>query len=177
MGLDMYLLKAPRIGLSVNDMLLVDIAVGRYIKSEKDLERIDLEYITQVKGANRLKPYIHEEGLYHVYYSVFEEIFYWRKANAIHRWFVNNVQDGVDDCGYYEVTKEQLQTLKDLVDLTLENMFDAPNLLPTMEGFFFGGQEYDEYYINYLKETSGIIRKILKNTDFKKEMIIYTSSW
>ena len=56
-------------------------------------------------------------------------------------------------------------------------MFDAPNLLPTMEGFFVGGQEYDEYYINYLKGTSGIIRKVLKNTDFEKEMIIYTSSW
>ena len=23
----------------------------------------------------------------------------WRKANAIHKWFVDNVQDGVDDCG------------------------------------------------------------------------------
>ena len=27
-----------------------------------------------------------------------EEVGYWRKANAIHKWFVDNVQDGNDDC-------------------------------------------------------------------------------
>ena len=37
-----------------------------------------------------------------------EEVGYWRKANQIHKWFVDNVQDGVDDCGEYKVTKEQL---------------------------------------------------------------------
>lgn len=36
---------------------------------------------------------------------------YWRKANAIHQWFVNNVQNGEDDCGYYEVGGEQLEEL------------------------------------------------------------------
>ena len=25
---------------------------------------------------------------------------YWRKANAIHSWFVENCQDGVDECQY-----------------------------------------------------------------------------
>ena len=42
------------------------------------------------------------------------EIIYWRKANAIHKWFVENVQEGVDDCGEYEVTVEQLTELRDL---------------------------------------------------------------
>ena len=36
---------------------------------------------------------------------------YWRKANHIHNWFVNNVQDGEDDCGVYEVDVEQLAEL------------------------------------------------------------------
>ena len=45
-------------------------------------------------------------------YDVFEQVGYWRKANAIHRWFVQNVQDGVDDCGTYIVTREQLEQLK-----------------------------------------------------------------
>jgi len=26
---------------------------------------------------------------------------YWRKANQIHNWFVENVKDGVDNCGNY----------------------------------------------------------------------------
>lgn len=41
----------------------------------------------------------------------FNEVAYWRKANQIHNWFVENVQDGIDDCGYYEVSRQQLQEL------------------------------------------------------------------
>ena len=35
--------------------------------------------------------------------SVRYRVAYWRKANAIHKWFVDHVQDGVDDCGEYYV--------------------------------------------------------------------------
>jgi len=35
----------------------------------------------------------------------------WRKTNAVHRWFVENVQDGIDDCKEYYVEREQLETL------------------------------------------------------------------
>ena len=38
---------------------------------------------------------------------------YWRKANQIHRWFVENVQKGIDDCGYYRVSLKQLLALRD----------------------------------------------------------------
>ena len=37
---------------------------------------------------------------------------YWRKANAIHDWFVRNVQDGVDECQRSPVTIEQLDELR-----------------------------------------------------------------
>ena len=50
-------------------------------------------------------------------YGAQEVIFrvaYWRKANAIHQWFVENVQDGTDDCGEYHVSREQLEELLDL---------------------------------------------------------------
>lgn len=30
--------------------------------------------------------------------EITEEVGYWRKANAIHGWFVDNVQKGNDDC-------------------------------------------------------------------------------
>jgi len=39
------------------------------------------------------------------------EVAYWRKANAIHGWFVNNVQNGIDDCQESIVTREQLNEL------------------------------------------------------------------
>ena len=38
---------------------------------------------------------------------------HWRKANEIHNWFVENVQDGIDDCDYHhEVTEEMLELLR-----------------------------------------------------------------
>lgn len=46
--------------------------------------------------------------------SLEKEHIYWRKANAIHKWFVRNVQSGNDDCGTYLVSKE---ILKELVDI------------------------------------------------------------
>lgn len=41
----------------------------------------------------------------------FKEVAYWRKANQIHKWFVDNIQNGVDDCDNYQVSKENLEEL------------------------------------------------------------------
>lgn len=53
------------------------------------------------------------------YYQMFTvriPIFYWRKANAIHAWFVKNVQDGADDCREYPVTRSQLGRLRSICE-------------------------------------------------------------
>ena len=50
---------------------------------------------------------------------IIEGVAYWRKANAIHRWFVENVQDGNDDCRSYPVHREQLTQLRDVCDKVL----------------------------------------------------------
>lgn len=39
------------------------------------------------------------------------EVGYWRKANAIHRWFVDNVQNGVDECQESWVSRDKLKDL------------------------------------------------------------------
>ena len=49
-----------------------------------------------------------------------EEAVYWRKANQIHKWFVDNIQNGVDDCGEYYVSKENLEALLK----TINNLFE-----------------------------------------------------
>lgn len=51
---------------------------------------------------------------------IIQEVGYWRKANAIHKWFVDNVQKGVDDCKPYYVEKDDLETLKALCLKALE---------------------------------------------------------
>lgn len=49
-----------------------------------------------------------------------EEVMYWCKANHIHGWFVNNVQDGLDDCKTYYVDEEVLRVLLSTCDKVIE---------------------------------------------------------
>lgn len=113
--------------------------------------------------------------------SVKEEIGYWRKANHIHQWFVNNIQDSKDDCDEYYVNLQDLIKLKDdclkvLNDRTPEN---AQAILPTQEGFFFGDTSYDEHYYSVTENTVKIIDSIMDD-DFDETLtsiIIYQSSW
>lgn len=135
------------------------------------------------------------------------QIGYWRKANAIHRWFVENVQDGNDDCGEYEVSADQLRELLELCrkvlesaklvkgqvwngtrftaekgreeifgdGLTIEDSTTAEDLLPTTSGFFFGSTNYDQYYLDDIRETVRIIESALE--DFGDSAFYYSSSW
>jgi hypothetical protein len=108
--------------------------------------------------------------------SVQVQVAYWRKANQIHKWFVDHVQDGNDDCEEYRVTRDQLQLLVDNCKLVLMNKEEAKTLLPRQEGFFFGSYEYDEYYWYDIQDTIEQLEKILKeypeDWDFQ-----YQSSW
>ncbi len=104
------------------------------------------------------------------------KIGYWRKANHIHKWFVDNVQEGVDDCGEYYVTREKLRELLNAVDQALKS--DHPeNILPTQSGFFFGGTEYDGYYKQSLQHTKEIIEKFMALPNKNKYDLYYHSSW
>lgn len=107
------------------------------------------------------------------------EIGYWRKANAIHKWFVDNVQEGKDDCGEYHVSKEQMEHLLNDVNAVLEKKEKAAELLPTTGGFFFGGRDYDEYYFKDLGHTKEVLEKALaiKVPKWVWEHFEYTSSW
>jgi hypothetical protein len=55
-------------------------------------------------------------------------VVYWRKANAIHLWFVAHCQNAVDDCGNYDVEDEQLTELVELC----RKVLDASKLVPDM---------------------------------------------
>ena len=105
--------------------------------------------------------------------EISEQVCYWRKANQIHNWFVKNVQDGTDDCGEYEVSTDQLESLINDCKLILADHSLAKEILPTQDDFFFGGTEYDEYYFQDLENTVKELTPLLKETgDF-----YYRSSW
>jgi hypothetical protein len=102
---------------------------------------------------------------------------YWRKANHIHKWFVDNVQNGVDNCREHLVTTEELEKLLELVNEVLRNRDKAQELLPTSNGFFFGSDSYGEGYFDDLIQTKAIIENVLSIDDFNRYDIYYQSSW
>lgn len=53
----------------------------------------------------------------------------------------------------------------------------AQELLPTKSGFFYGSTEYDEHYIEDLKETIDQIDRVLETTNFDEEEICYSAWW
>lgn len=115
--------------------------------------------------------------------EITEQFGYWRKANAIHKWFVDNVQDGVDDCKEYYVDEDDLKRLLDTCKKVKENHDLASELLPTTRGFFFGSVEYDEYYFMDIDETIEILEKALKDIEEDENKgldgysYFYSSSW
>lgn len=105
------------------------------------------------------------------------ELGYWRKANHIHKWFVDNVQNGVDDCGDYYATKKDLESLLLVCEQVMEDRSKAASLLPTQQGFFFGGQEYDDWYYDDVQSTVDIVKKALEFYDEKTVDLYYHASW
>lgn len=131
--------------------------------------------------------------------SICYEIICWRKANAIHRWFVENIQDGKDDCEYYSVSidelKSFLKTLKRVEeikleiikehgsikkDISLRHKDELSRILPPQEGFFFGNAEYGEWYFEDVSSTIVELEKEFKFIDENNKLEIeyeYSSSW
>ncbi len=105
---------------------------------------------------------------------IVEQVAYWRRANQIHRWFVENVQDGNDDCGHYSVGSDQLVELLGRCKSVLADHSVAEEILPTMYGFFFGSTKYDDDYFADLSETVAMLEPLLSDSDSYFE---YHSSW
>ena len=107
----------------------------------------------------------------------------WRKANAIHQWFVENVQEGKDDCREYYVSEDKLKELLDICNQIKANPTLAPELLPTRGGFFFGSTDYDEYYWGDIDLTISIIenaiqdKETINDKEYIRGEIYYSSSW
>ena len=135
-----------------------------YVKNWNHMRYEEKHQVT-VKLNKKKHPYIKKELIC----NVDEEIGYWRKANFIHRWFVDNVQNGVDDCKEYYVDIEQLQELYDLCVQVKKSPEMAAETLPTQSGFFFGDTAYDEYYLEDLEKTIKILKPILK---LDKELVV-----
>lgn len=182
MGLDMYLSKHT------------------YVKNWAHMKD-DEKHKVVVKKGGKLRKDIKPERVSYIV----EEVAYWRKANAIHKWFVDHVQDGVDNCQTSYVSTEQLSELVDLCRKVLSTVETVPGdvtngvqwtpdggavkltepgqviaqpgiaseILPTTAGFFFGSTDYDQYYLDDLRDTIRQIEPLLK----EEGEFYYHASW
>lgn len=167
MGLDMYLTKEIYIGANYehnNVRGKIELTTG----PDNAPVKVDVSRVSEIT----------------------EHVGYWRKANAIHNWFVQNVQDGVDECQKSWVSYEQLQELKcgcETVLLILDSsdpisieedykkwdpcILENIDMQPT-EGFFFGGTAIDSWFYQGMEDTI----KIIESLD-KDGVYYYQTSW
>lgn len=217
MGLDMYLNKAKRIdNATIHQIAAIDKYYSwlergeeyKYYSMERycgtDISEVDMNLAAKYKSEYIRRYSYWDTDKEYGYNAIFQNIAYWRKANQIHSWFVKNVQSNEDDCGSYDVTKEQLEKLLDvcekvkasseLVDgmvingytlsgpcyksgKVIKNPEVAIELLPTQSGFFFGNTDYNEWYLEDIEDTIKLLKRILKETDFDNWIVFYHSSW
>jgi len=100
---------------------------------------------------------------------------YWRKANQIHKWFVDNIQGGEDNCSSYYVSKDKLSELLALAKRAYSEK--DPSLLPPLEGFFFGSTDINEWYWNDLDTTIQQLERVLSLPNLNELDLEYQSSW
>lgn len=105
----------------------------------------------------------------------YEEVAYWRKANQIREWFNNKI--GVENCQHSEVSKELLEELVEDCKKVLADHDLAEELLPTSSGFFFGSQNYDEWYYGDLEQTVEMVERVIAETDWETEEVLYYEWW
>lgn len=128
---------------------------------------------------------------------------YWRKANQIHGWFVDNCQGGEDNCEEYWVSRDKLIELRDLCATILSQVEveqgqvpngysyspagkqylpvegrviknpDVCEDLPPCEGFFFGSDHLGEWYLQDLEHTVKMLTEILDNPVLTKDWDFY----
>ena len=181
MGLDMYLYRRTYVG---NQYRKPENKVQVIIpENDESWSFIDKKFFNQDKIA-----------------YIMEEVAYWRKANSIHNFFVEEVQDGIDNCEEHYVEMEVLQRLINFCKEDIKKIESQPyttetyidffskekveykkydvdteslNLQPT-QGFFFGSYDIDEFYVDTLKETIEMISPLLED---KRNSYFYRSSW
>lgn len=218
MGLDMYLDRYPRYkGYTPRELAEISHWYNYYAGKESLEDFCEANHVRVPSEEDKkvLDSFLHttysewDNEHKHPYKELYDNVAYWRKANAIHKWFVENVQDGEDDCDMHdEVTEQKLTELRDkckrildetvLVQGKVENgktlkgnrwvsnyedglVVVNPEVcekeLPSTSGFFFGGTDYNQWYIEDIKHTYEVCEKLLKETDFEKQMLYYCSSW
>jgi len=123
----------------------------------------------------------------HIYgFSAKVTLGYWRKAWPIHRWFVENVQNGNDDCGEYRVQDDVLKELlanckavlsaKDDPEIAHDTAWAYIPPSDNYESEILQNKEEEEYYYYHIQRTATILTHLLTEK-FEDYDFYYSSSW
>ena len=99
-----------------------------------------------------------------------------RKRNWLIPFVENAIDNEVENCVEYELTKETMIDLLDRIDKVLADHTLAEELLPTQEGFFFGRTEYDDRYFEHLQDAKDKLEEDVKSMD-NDDTAIFWSWW
>ena len=156
--------------------LYVDEYISRknYLTRNLDEEPKDNEAFKTIASVLPSSKHLQEDGFSGFYIKV--PVGYWRKANAIHGWIVDNCADGVDECQEIIVSKKELQNLyNDVVSVLEGKALASEASLNPRSGFFFGSIEMDDWYKNDLLYTKHLIKPLIDDPDIN--YVIYQASW
>ena len=120
----MYLYKTKKINnFSATDYFFANEAFDYY--EEKDFAKTNNDKFTsslsdwnipETMTKEKIKPL---ENDYSKNSTIFETVASWSKANHIHAWLVNNIQNNNDNCSYYFVTEDDFFALKKICEKVL----------------------------------------------------------
>ena len=162
------------------------MGLDMYLSARKYINRIDFSHkadtttetlaFRQIIDATETREAVEPEGFLGLTVEI--PVMYWRKANAIHNWFIRELADGVDDCRPLELTVERLRDLVRLCERVVDDHSKAEELLPTGSGFFFGGTGYDEYYFEGIAHTADRLRYVVAEMEAQDiDWLVYQASW
>lgn len=101
----------------------------------------------------------------------------WRKAYAIYTYFDELIEEDLISCQEYIISTDELNQFLSIIDSILANPSLLDVLLPTPTGFLFRSSDYEDWYVEILKQTKIDLTKALLNFDEKKEFWIYKAWW
>ena len=143
------------------------MGLDMYLKGERFLSEYGREGNKEKKKAVReLFPEIKDTGNLNSVEVSFE-IGYWRKANAIHKWFVDNCGEGNDDCRPVYVSRKNMEDLLALCK-------DVINKVVLEDGKLHAGtRSTPEKGIEEIYEDG----KVIVNTEVAKELLPTSSGF
>lgn len=103
---------------------------------------------------------------------------YFRKVNFLVKFFEEKGLD-VENQTPLEISKEDVNDLLSRCEEVLNDHSKGPELLPTMDGFFFGSTDYNSYYYKDVESVRDYIKEqLLSEFDtLEDDESIYFETW